>query len=82
MGSARHTSTSELDAAGRLLLGEFYRGAYAAGAEPPPDGTRHVVIINTTGQPGAHWICLYNDTTSLSQMLYASIIYIYIYHVQ
>eukprot|EP01046_Picozoa_sp_COSAG06_P085603 COSAG06_NODE_32284_length_508_cov_4.113674_2_plen_42_part_01 len=42
MGSARRTSTGELDKAGTRLLGSFYRGAYAAGAEPPPDGTQHV----------------------------------------
>ena len=48
----------------QLLLGDFYRGAHAAGAEPPPDGTRHVVIVNTTGPPGEHWMCLYRDPTS------------------
>ena len=64
MGSARRTSASELDRAGQLLLGEFYRGAFARGAEPPPDGTRHVVIVNTTGPPGEHWMCLYRDPTS------------------
>jgi hypothetical protein len=74
MGTARRTSASELDAAGRLLLGEFYRGAYAAGAEPPPDRTRHVVIVNTSGPPGEHWMCLYRDPTSEfgPQMLYDS----------
>ena len=75
MGSARRTSASELDRFGKLLLGDsFYRGAFAMSAEPPPDGTRHVLIINTTGPPGEHWMCLYRDPTSEfgSQMLYDS----------
>ena len=74
MGSARRTSASELDEAGNLLLGDFYRGAHATGAEPPPDGTRHVVIVNTTGPPGEHWMCLYRDPTSEfgPEMLYDS----------
>jgi hypothetical protein len=77
MGSARSTSTSELDRAGRQLLGSFYRGAYAAGAEPLPDGTQHVVIINqSSAPPGSHWMCLYrepSDTSPLGeQLLYDS----------
>ena len=77
MGSARSTSTSELDRAGRQLLGSFYRGAYAAGAEPLPDGTQHVVIVNeSSAPPGTHWLCLYrepSDTHPLGeQLLYDS----------
>ena len=52
MGSARRSSTSDIDRAGQILLpGNFYRGAFAAGQEPPPDGTQHVVIINTMDRP-------------------------------
>ena len=63
MGSARRSSTSDIDRAGQILLpGNFYRGAFAAGQEPPPDGTQHVVIINTMDRPpGEHWMCEYRD---------------------
>ena len=63
MGSARRSSTSDIDRAGQLLLpGNFYRGAFAAGQEPPPDGSQHVVIINTMDRPpGEHWMCEYRD---------------------
>ena len=63
MGSARRSSTSDIDRAGQLLLpSKFYRGAFAAGQEPPPDGSQHVVIINTMDRPpGEHWMCEYRD---------------------
>jgi hypothetical protein len=63
MGSARRSNTSDIDRAGQLLLpSKFYRGAFAAGQEPPPDGSQHVVIINTMDQPpGEHWMCEYRD---------------------
>ena len=77
MGSARRTSTSELDKAGTRLLGSFYRGAHAAGAEPPPDGTQHVVIVNeSSAPPGTHWMCLYREPSAThplgEQLLYDS----------
>ena len=62
MGSAARTSTSELDRAGHDLLGSFYRGAFPAGAEPPPDGTNHVVCMNTMDRPpGEHWLIEYRE---------------------
>jgi hypothetical protein len=62
MGTARRTSTSELNEAGEQLLGSFYRGAWPAGMEPPPDGTDHVVIYNTKDRPpGEHWLCEYRE---------------------
>ena len=62
MGSAKRTSTSELNEAGEQLLGFFYRGAWPAGMEPPPDGSNHVVIYNTKDRPpGEHWLCEYRE---------------------
>eukprot|EP01043_Picozoa_sp_COSAG02_P053697 COSAG02_NODE_5968_length_3902_cov_5.539574_5_plen_117_part_01 len=49
MGTAKRTSTSELNEAGEQLLGSFYRGAWPAVMEPPPDGTDHV--RSHAGQP-------------------------------
>eukprot|EP01043_Picozoa_sp_COSAG02_P073684 COSAG02_NODE_14429_length_1273_cov_3.115843_1_plen_86_part_10 len=45
MGNAKSTSTHDLDRTGHALLGDFYRGAYPAGSEPEPDGTRHIVLL-------------------------------------
>ena len=72
MGSARRSSTSDIDRAGQLLLpSKFYRGAFAAGQEPPPDGSQHVVIINTMDRPpGEHWMCEYRDGSD--RLLYDS----------
>ena len=77
MGTAARTSTSELDNAGRQLLGDFSRGAPAAGSEPAPDGTQHVVLINTMDRPpGEHWMCLYREPSDAypqgEQLLYDS----------
>jgi hypothetical protein len=44
------------------LLGSFYRGAFPAGSEPPPDGTRHIVLYNTMDRPpGEHWLAEYRE---------------------
>ena len=62
MGNAKSTSTHDLDRAGHELLGEFYRGAYPAGSEPEPDGTRHIVLYNTMDRPpGEHWLAEYRE---------------------
>ena len=65
------TSSSDLERAGEQMLGTYLRGVYAAGDEPPPDGSNHCVIYNTqprvdpvTGRPnpGEHWMCEARDT--------------------
>ena len=62
MGTAKRTSTSDLNRAGHALLGTFFRGAFPAGLEPPPDGSNHVVIYNTKSHPpGEHWLCEYRE---------------------
>ena len=62
LGNAKSTSTRDLNLAGEQLLGEFYRGAYPAGSEPEPDGTRHIVLYNTMDRPpGEHWLAEYRE---------------------
>ena len=58
----RSTSSRELKKMGHRLMGRFFRGVYAAGQEPPRDGTTHFCIINTmSGPPGQHWLGLYRE---------------------
>ena len=62
MGNAKSTSTHDLNRAGHELLGDFYRGAFPAGSEPKPDGTRHIVLYNTMDRPpGEHWLAEYRE---------------------
>ena len=56
------TTTTQLNQYGEALMPGFYRGAFARGDEPPPDGTRHFLIVNgMTGPPGDHWHGIYRE---------------------
>jgi hypothetical protein len=56
------TTATQLNRYGRALMPGFFRGAFARGQEPPPDGTRHFVIVNgMSGPPGDHWHGVYRE---------------------
>ena len=56
------TTNFQLDRLGNALMPGFYRGAYARGQQPGPDGTRHVFIVNgMPGPPGDHWHAIYRE---------------------
>jgi hypothetical protein len=58
----KETTSSQLDEYGKALMPGFYRGAFARGDHPPPDGTRHFLIVNgMTGPPGDHWHGIYRE---------------------
>ena len=62
MGDQR-TTEREVLKGGRHFLGDFLKGVYAMGKQPPPDGTHHCVIVNTARTPeesmvSGHWIAL------------------------
>jgi hypothetical protein len=68
MGDQR-TSERELRRAGKHFVGDFLRGVYAMGKQPPPNGTHHAVIVNTArtaeeSMVSGHWIVLlrHDDT--------------------
>ena len=59
------TSTMDLDRLGKRLMPDFFRGTFARGREPPPDGTRHCLIVNTSRledrDGGQHWLTIYRE---------------------
>ena len=60
MGKDTTTSNHELDKCGRALFGDMYAGALPPSQLPPP-APHQVLILNTKGGVGEHWLLRYCD---------------------